>query len=148
MKKVVIEQPLGRILSHTGKAFLAILNHKLRNLDIDRNYFALLLIHEGGGNLNQQELACSLGTDKVTVVRIVDYLSSAGYVERIRSREDRRRYGLLVTPKAVKAIPSIQRAISEAHAVIFDGIPDARQQEIKKTLQQMKSNLDQYNKNL
>ena len=148
MKNIAVEQPVGRILAHNGKSFLAILHHKLRNLDIDRNYFALLLIYEGGGNLNQQELASSLGTDKVTVVRIVDYLSAVGYVERIRSSRDRRRYGLVVTPKGVKVIPSIKRAISEAHTIIFDGISESRQQEIKKSLLQMKSNLDLYIKNL
>ena len=47
------------------------LNEKLIELDIKRNYYALILIEEGQGKLTQQELAVLLESDKVSVVRIV-----------------------------------------------------------------------------
>ena len=57
------QQPLGRILSRLGKSYLQLLNTRLNYLDIERNYYALLLIELGESKITQNELilisACS-----------------------------------------------------------------------------------------
>ena len=73
-----IEQPVGRMLSGLGKGYLHLLRTKLQHLDIDRNYYALVLIESNDGIITQQELALILDTDKVSIVRIIDYLSGKG----------------------------------------------------------------------
>lgn len=76
----MIQKPLGRIMANIGRLYLAMLQMNLSHLDIERSYYALLIIDELNGELIQQDLADILDCDKVQVVRIIDYLSSNGYV--------------------------------------------------------------------
>jgi DNA-binding MarR family transcriptional regulator len=135
--------PLGRVLSLTGKSLLHLLNRKLSSLDIDRDYYAVILIDLGDGNLTQKELANQLETDKVSVVRIVDYLTLKGYVMRTRSSVDKRKYSLTLTDKAKEKIPEIKRAILEVTAAAFTGLTELQQTELISTLGIIKNNIKQ-----
>jgi DNA-binding MarR family transcriptional regulator len=106
-------QPLGRMLSVLGKGYLHLLRARLKHLDIDRNYYALVLIAIQDGDITQQELAIKLDTDKVSIVRVVDYLSEKGYINRTRKADDRRKHSLKLTDKA--KMPSLR---SENHFTI------------------------------
>jgi DNA-binding MarR family transcriptional regulator len=108
-----IEQPLGRLLSHLGKGFLNLLIDKLSYLDINRNFYALILIESREGQLTQNDLAELLDTDKVTVVRVIDYLSKKGYVIRVRNISDRRKHFLSLSSKAKKELPAIKSALED-----------------------------------
>jgi len=138
-------QPIGRILSHTGKSFLHLLNEKLGYLDIDRSYYALILIDLGQGDLTQKNLAYQLETDKVSVVRIVDYLSGNGYVKRVRSSVDRRKYCLTLTDKAKDKLPGIKKSMQEVSATAYHGISSVQQKEFLSVLGIIKNNLSKAN---
>jgi MarR family transcriptional regulator, transcriptional regulator for hemolysin len=137
------QQPLGKFLSGTGRKFLNALNVKLRNLDIERNFYALILIEEGDGKMTQQGLAELLESDKVSVVRIINYLSNAGYVKREKDPSDKRKYRLNLTPKAEKEIPDIKKAIEVVTQKAFNGLSGEKIEELYKTL-----NIIRYNLNL
>jgi MarR family transcriptional regulator for hemolysin len=141
--EIVINQPLGKYLAGTGRKFLIALNVELRNLDIERNFYALLIIEGGRGKITQQDLAEMLESDKVSVVRIIDYLSGKGYVQRVKDSSDRRKYGLILTPKAEKEIPQIKKAIEEVTQKAFKGITGKKIEELYDTL-----NIIRYNLNL
>ena len=134
-------QPVGRILSRTGTLFLQYLNEKLDYLDIERSFYALILIDLGQTNLTQQELACQLEIDKVSVVRIIDYLTGKGYVQRVRSSVDRRKYCLTLTRKAKENLPDIQKAIQEANDTAFQGLTEFQKSEFISTIGIIKNNL-------
>lgn len=136
-----IEQPLGRILSGLGKVYLHLLRAKLQHLDIDRNYFALILIESSDGNITQQELALKLDTDKVSIVRIIDYLSGKGYVQRIQNTEDRRKHSLLLTAKAKLAIPEIKQSFTEINKIALNGLNNSQVSELAETIKKIKNNL-------
>jgi len=138
-------QPIGRILSHTGRSFLQLLNKKLNHLDIERSYYALILIDLGQGELTQKELAVELETDKVSVVRIVDYLSGKGYVKRVRSSVDRRKYFLTLTVKAKEKLPGIKNSMQEVTAVAFNGLTVLQQADFRSILNIIKNNLSKAN---
>ena len=134
-------QPVGRNLSRTGTLFLQYLNEKLDHLDIERFFYALILIELGHTNLTQQELACQLEIDKVSVVRIVDYLTGKGYVKRVRSSVDRRKYCLSLTGKAKEKLPDIKKAIQEANDTAFHGLNESQKNEFISTIGIIKKNL-------
>ncbi len=144
-KETYFEQPLGRLLSCLGRNFLSILNSKLSYLDIKRYYYSLILIEQGQGVITQQELADLLGTDKVSMVRMIDYLSKKGYVKRIQSKNDRRKYCLSLTGKALKEIPNIKKALKDTTAIALKGIRKNETDSFYKTLQRLKKNLNVYN---
>jgi len=136
-----IEQPLGRILSHAGKRFLDVINEKLSTLEIERNFYALLLIEQNEGKITQQDLATMLHSDKVSLVRIIDYLCGQGYVERVTNSTDKRKYGLLLTDKAKKDIPKIKKALKEVTALAFKDLKPDQIGEFLNTLNIIKNNL-------
>lgn len=132
---------MGKLLSGIGRTLLNELNAKLKNLDIERNFYSLILIEEGEGNLTQQDLACLLDSGKVSVVRIVDYLSEKGYVKRVNDPSDRRKFRLILTNKAEKELPLIREAISEVTQSALKGFPDKKIEEFYNILYNIKKNL-------
>lgn len=138
---ILVEQPLGRIMSLLGKGYLQLLRAKLQHLDIDRNFHALVLIESGEGSITQQDLALFLDTDKVSIVRIVDYLSDKGYVERIRNSGDRRKHSLILTTKAKQALPDIRKAIGDVNKMVLEGLGSSRISEFREDLELIKVNI-------
>ena len=136
-----VEAPLGRLLSSLGKGYLQLLRIKLQHLDIDRNYYALVLIENLEGEVTQQELAVLLDTDKVSVVRVVDYLSEKGYVKRVRKTEDRRKYSLVLTEKAKKALPVIKKSFADINRIALKGLENSQTAEFADTIKKIKHNL-------
>ena len=139
------EHPIGRMLSTLGKSYLSILNSNLSDLDIERNYFALILIDNAKGSINQQELAKLLEIDKVTMLRNIDYLSVNGYINRVKDPTDRRKYNLVLTDKAKNAISSIKKAINDVNIVALSDITISDIDIFFSVLMKIKSNL---NKNI
>jgi MarR family transcriptional regulator, transcriptional regulator for hemolysin len=136
-----MEYPLGRIFSQIGKGYLHLLRAKLQHLDIDRNYHALVLIESNDGSITQQELAVMLDTDKVSIVRVVDYLSEKGYVKRIRKTDDHRKYSLNLTEKAKVALPEIKQAIEELNQIVLNDFGDSKISELTRSIQKIKNNI-------
>ncbi len=146
--EILVKQPLGKFLAGTGRKFLNALNIELQGLDIERYFYALLLIDRGRGSITQQELAKMLDSDKVSVVRIIDYLSTKGYVQRVKDSSDKRKYGLNITLKAEKEIPHIQKAIEEVTKKAFNGLSGEKIEELYKTLNIIRYNLNLQKMNL
>jgi MarR family transcriptional regulator for hemolysin len=138
----LIEQPLGRMLSILGKGYLNLLRLKLQHLDIDRNYYALVLIARHDGIITQQELALLLDSDKVSIVRIVDYLSENGYVQRRRKADDKRKHSLNLTEKGRMAIPGIEKSFTELNDIVLDGFEISQITELTQTINKLKHNIN------
>ena len=137
---VIINEPVERIMGKISKMSQDNLRSILSHLDIDRSFYPLLLIESGNG-ITQQELSRELSCDKVQVVRIIDYLSSNGYVERIPNKTDKRKYELVITEKAVKVIPEIKKAFHELSLVSLKGLSDHQKSELYNMLVKIESNL-------
>jgi MarR family transcriptional regulator, transcriptional regulator for hemolysin len=134
-------EPAGRIMGKIGKLFLDKLQKELVHLDIERSFYPLLLIDAGNGKLTQQELANKLLTDKVQVVRIIDYLSVNGYVERIQNSSDRRKYELTITEKAKLIIPDIRKAFHNMGAIALNGLSEKQIEDLYMMLNRIENNL-------
>jgi MarR family transcriptional regulator for hemolysin len=136
----LMKEPIGRKMDKIGKVLQARVQSDLQSLDIDRSFYPLLLIEEGNG-LTQQELADKLLCDKVQVVRIIDYLSSNGYVERIQNRHDKRKYELTVTEKAKPVIPQIKAVIEKSTLLACEGLSEKQTNELYNMLVIIENNL-------
>jgi MarR family transcriptional regulator, transcriptional regulator for hemolysin len=138
-------QPLGKFLAIIGRKFLNALHVRLKDLEIERNFYALLIIEAGKGRITQQDLAELLDSDKVSVVRIIDYLSNNGYVQRVKDPADKRKYGLNLTAKAEKEMPLIKKGIEEVTKNAFKGLSGEQIEELYRTLNIIKNNLNNTN---
>ena len=140
VSKTIMKEPVERIMGKISKISQSIVQGKLSHLDIDRSFYPLLLIENGDG-ITQQELARELSCDKVQVVRIIDYLSKNGYVDRIPNKTDHRKYELSVTDKARKVIPDIRKAFEELSAITMNGLSTKQKKELFAMLTIIVSNL-------
>jgi MarR family transcriptional regulator, transcriptional regulator for hemolysin len=137
----ILREPLGRIAGKISRVFFGALQKRLSYLDIERSFYPLLLIDAGKGELTQQDLASKLFSDKVQVVRIVDYLSANGYVERVQNPKDRRQYKLHVTDKGHAAVPEIKAVVKELSQIAFKGLSPEKIDELYSTLDLIETNL-------
>jgi DNA-binding MarR family transcriptional regulator len=137
----VIREPIGRIMAKISRMFLTQLQRNLSHLDIGRSFYPLLLISTCKGNLTQQELSEMLSCNKVQAVRIIDYLSSNGYVERVQNADDRRKYNLEITEKARAILPDIKRAFADTTAMAVETISNSKVDEIYALLRIIENNL-------
>lgn len=136
-----IEQPLGRKLSSVAKIYLHMLRSKLNHMDIDRNYYALVIIGKNDGNISQQELGMMLETDKVSIVRVVDYLSEKGYVKRVRKFDDKRKHNLVLTDKAKQALPEIIDAVNDLNRIALSGFSVPEISDLTESIKKIKKNI-------
>jgi len=135
-----MNEPIYRKMDKIGKLFQSRLQNELKHLDIDRSFYPLLLIEAGNG-ITQKELADQLLCDKVQVVRIIDYLSSNGYVERIQNLTDKRKYELTITEKARLVLPDIKKALENTTSVVVNCLSENQIEELYSLLSIIESNL-------
>lgn len=134
-------EPFGRIMGKISRMLLTDIQHKLAHLDIERSYYPLLLIEAANGNLTQKELTLKLSCNKVQTVRIIDYLTSFGYVVRVRNKNDHRKYNLEITGKAKTILPDIKKAINEAASTALTGVTENKVDELYVLLRKIENNL-------
>lgn len=123
-KNTQLKEPLGRIVGRINRTFLSTLQKRLAHLGIDRSFYAILLIDAANGMMNQTELAEKLSSDKVQIVRIVDYLVANGYVIRKQNPKDRREYKLCVTERGRDAVPEIRQVLQGLSDTVFQGMSE------------------------
>ncbi len=133
-------EPIGRKTDKIGRLFQARLHDNLGHLDIERSFYPLILIEAGNG-ITQQELAGKLLCDKVQVVRIIDYLSDNGYVTRVQSAHDKRKYELAITEKAKLFLPDIKKALNDATSVALKRLSENQINELYNMLSTVEMNL-------
>ena len=68
-----------------------------------------MLLANANPGIAQTDIANQLGIDKASVVSLIDRMEHAGWVERRRSTEDRRRQGIFLTAPGVKACRSLKK---------------------------------------
>ena len=139
--KEPVREPIAHIAGNIHRSFLGEMKKLLPDLEIDRFFYPTLLIEEAEGILSQQELADKLKCDKVQVVRIIDYLSEKGYIERQQHPSDRRKNVLAVTEKARGRIPEIREAMKRADSAILNNLSADRVKVIYAALRKIEENL-------
>lgn len=86
----------------------------MEDLDFKQRPLATLMLVSSNPGVSQIDLANTLGTDRATMMMIVDKLEDRGLLIRTRSTEDRRRQALHVTPAGAKTLRETTRRI-QAH---------------------------------
>ena len=137
------ELPLGRALAHLAKTYYAVLANKLSHLDFDRYFSVLLLIEsEEGKGCTQQDLCDTLKIDKVSMVRMIQYLINKGYVRKQVNPENKREKPLVLTPKARRVLPEIHDAVRSVNRSATAGLNTAQQRQFEETLNIAQQNLE------
>jgi DNA-binding MarR family transcriptional regulator len=131
------------IFSMLAKSFWGALARKLEGKGPERYFYTLLVIHEKDEQITQQELADYFKIDKASMVRVIDYLSKAGYIKRKVDPSDRRQHFLLLTSRGKAFVPVLKEAIEELNALALDGIGEKEKKAFYEMLEKVCGNLAQ-----
>jgi DNA-binding MarR family transcriptional regulator len=115
---------LSRSLAfHVRKAQLALQRRGLRSMSaagVGPAEFGTLVLCEQNPGLAQFQISAALDIDKASVVAVVDRLEELGWVVRRRSNQDRRRYGLFLTPSGAQQTALLQQQAEQAESFAQD----------------------------
>jgi len=119
--------PLGKLFGLLTKQYIGILSAKLEDIPLNRYYYPFWLIAQNNKTITQQNLSKQLQADKVVVVRIVDYLESVGFINRIDNPQDRRSHLLEITEKGKPYVNIIEEAIKSTDQLFLENIDNKNQ---------------------
>jgi len=112
---------LGRLVGHLGyfvrRAQIWIFQDFIRTLaevDIRPAQYSVLLVIDANRGLSQSALAETLGIERARLVRLLDSLEARKFVQRRRSRSDRRSHVLALTAQGRSALARI-KALADEH---------------------------------
>jgi DNA-binding MarR family transcriptional regulator len=115
---------LNRSLAfHVRKAQLALQRRGLRSMSasgVGPAEFGTLVLCEQNPGLAQFQIAAALDIDKASVVAVVDRLEELGWVVRRRSNQDRRRYGLFLTPTGAQQTQVLRQQAEQAESFAME----------------------------
>jgi DNA-binding MarR family transcriptional regulator len=101
-------------LQRTADQFTRVLAEALKRMDVSPTQYNALRILQGAGKGGRScsEIAERMVTHDPDITRLIDRLERRGWVQRIRSDEDRRVVRVRITPKGSKAIADLAPMLS------------------------------------
>jgi DNA-binding MarR family transcriptional regulator len=132
----------GYLVRDAHRAFQRLLERRIARYGVTRGqwYFLRVLWTEDG--VSQRELSARVGMMEPTTVIALRSMEKAGLIRRVRSREDKRKAQVWLTPKAKRLrgrLLALARDISEAAAA---GISHDQLAVFRQVIARMTANLD------
>ncbi|KLN54193.1 MarR family winged helix-turn-helix transcriptional regulator [Variovorax paradoxus] len=116
---------LGTALSPLQRGYRAAADKAVAHVGLSQSLaWPIVVIGRMHGGVRQGVLAEALGIEGPSLVRSIDQLVEAGFVERREDPADRRAKTLHLTPAGEAACQPIEAALRGLRATLFDGVPD------------------------
>src|SRR5262245_20246550 len=112
-------------------------NRNVAEGEVRPGVFSSLLLANANPGIAQIEIANHLGIDKASVVALIDRLENAGWVQRKRSTEDRRRQGIFLTPAGVKAFKALKKEMIDHERQFVDRFSEQERKTLIALLQRL-----------
>jgi len=135
-------QSIGFLVRMANRAFQRALEERIVPHGVTRGqwYFLRVLWEEDG--LTQRELSARVGMMEPTTVVALNSLEQARLIRRVRSRTDRRKVHVVLTPKGRRLRDTMLPLAREVNAEAARGIADNDIETLKRTLERLTENLD------
>jgi len=141
-KHIFSSLPLGRSLAIVAKCYFGALSKRLEHLEIERYYSILILIENAEAGCTQQYLCSVLKMDKVSMVRVMEYLVNKDFVQKSPNPNDKRENFVKLTSKALAVLPEIHTCIDEVNEAAMRGLNLDQQYELHKNICLIQKNLE------
>jgi DNA-binding MarR family transcriptional regulator len=100
----------------------------------------LTVLYDNNGQLKMNEIGKILGKDKSTITTLVNNLEKRGYVEKVRSSEDKRAVYVSLTDKARQIEPVFNQISAEVHKTAYKGFTNEEKEELLRLLKKLNKN--------
>lgn len=141
MKPENLEKNIGLLLHDVSRLLRRRFQLRLKTDGLTRGQWSVLVHlarHEG---INQTSLADILEIEPISLVRMLDRLEQAGWLERRPDPSDRRARLLYLRPEAGEALEPIWALGAEVRQAALSGVSAAEQDQLIEILLRMKENL-------
>ncbi len=137
-----IDECLGFVANRLVKVFYKAFDSELEAEDITSAQFCVLakLLEEEG--LTQTELASRLFIESPTLVRTLDKMEQAGYIERRSVPTDRRAHHIFLKPKGKQMKKMVNRVGRLVHSKAVEGIDPQQLEDVRNALTTIWHNLE------
>jgi MarR family transcriptional regulator, transcriptional regulator for hemolysin len=133
--------PLGRKLGLLSRMYYGALLKRFEDVGIEKHFSILVILDSEKGKCSQQHISNLLGTDKATMVRMIDYLVEKDCVTREDDPSDRRAYNIRLTPKGKKMLPRIHKGMKTLNDNTLKGLSAKEKALFGRILDRMYRNL-------
>lgn len=132
----------GRCISILDRLMKMYYDHGLADYEIGwGQQFYVEYIYDHPGATAQEMVEC-IRVDKATLTKVIKKLREIGYLEIVRSENDKRSKLLYLTGKAVPAARRIKEIHSSFYRTLCSDIPPSDIQQAEQTMKQMMENIN------
>ncbi len=118
-----MESPLGSDLARLVRIWRALIDHRLKPLELTQTHWVTLHnIHQLPPEQSQIQLAKAIGIEQPSLVRTLDQLEEKGLISRHTCANDRRAKRIKLTEKAEPLISKMESVIDKTRREILAGI--------------------------
>jgi len=127
----------GYEMARISEVYLSSLSSIMKPFGIERYFAPLLYLCENSGKITQKDLAEALKRDKVSTMRMVDYLSEKGLLVRTQDCNDRRCQILEVTDNALELLPKIKEGVQQTNDLLLRDFTEEEKVTFKKSMDKL-----------
>ncbi|MGO1766558.1 MAG: MarR family winged helix-turn-helix transcriptional regulator [Advenella sp.] len=130
--------------SQLNRQWRKALDRRLQPMGLtEATWLPLLYIARAAQPLRQKDLASLMGLDSSSVVRLLDGLQTAGYIQRLEGT-DRREKRIHLTDAGQQTVSSVERVVQAGRRRLFRDVDDAQLQVAGSVLQQLLVTLESH----
>lgn len=139
-----MESPLGSDLSRLVRIWRALIDHRLKPLELTQTHWVTLhSIHQLPPEQSQIQLAKAIGIEQPSLVRTLDQLEEKGLISRHTCANDRRAKRIKLTEKAAPIIVEMESVIDKTRGEILDGFSEQEQSLLIEMIARLERNIIQ-----
>ncbi len=116
-------------------------DRRAKSLGLTRAQWSVLAHLRRNEGSNQAAIADVMDLEPITLVRLLDRLEEAGWIERRADPKDRRARLIYLTEKAHPILAKMQELGAQTRTVMMAGIPESAQAEMYEHFLRMRQNL-------
>lgn len=137
------QEPLGRYLGRVHRNHFALLEKKVRNLNIPISASQFMLLHALYKNdgVSQHEIAEFFKVDKAAVTRGLKKLEKASFVRRQKDKDDGRKIVVHLTEKALDFQSCHRDILGELDAIMKSVLEEYEKKELIRLLEKLEQGL-------
>ncbi|MEH2921444.1 transcriptional regulator SlyA [Samsonia erythrinae] len=137
-----MELPLGSDLARLVRVWRALVDHRLKPLELTQTHWVTLhnIYHLPPGQ-SQIQLAKAIGIEQPSLVRTLDQLEEKGLITRHVCSHDRRAKRIMLTEAAEPIIQAVNNVISHTRSEVLFGITPEQVDELALLVARLEKNI-------
>lgn len=125
-----------------------LMNKKFKDISLGKHDVTVLKVVNENEGVNQNAICSILNEDKITVSKAVKRLSTDGYIEKIKSIEDKRNSLIFITDKGREIREKLMEIFDHVNEVLLSDLDEDERQSFEKTLAKVYNSVKEESKRL